>query len=83
MSCAGPAGLRHDRGPARDFAYTFENLADVIDRFTETLGLERFALYIFDYGAPVGLRLALERPERMTAIVTQNGNAYVEGCRDG
>ncbi|HUN48767.1 MAG TPA: alpha/beta hydrolase [Stellaceae bacterium] len=61
------------------FRYTFANLARVIDRFTETLGLERFAIYVFDYGAPVGLRMALAHPERITAIVTQNGNAYEEG----
>jgi pimeloyl-ACP methyl ester carboxylesterase len=54
-------------------------LADVIGRFTEAVELERFALYIFDYGAPVGLRLPSARPERISAIVSQNGNAYVEG----
>lgn len=62
-----------------DFAYTFDHLADVIGRFTEAVGLERFALYIFDYGAPVGLRLARAHPERISAIISQNGNAYVEG----
>jgi pimeloyl-ACP methyl ester carboxylesterase len=61
------------------FAYTFDRLADVIGRFTEAVGLERFALYIFDYGAPVGLRLAAAHPERISAIISQNGNAYVEG----
>ena len=66
-----------------DFDYTFENITDVIDRFTETLGLEQYAVYIFDYGAPVGLRLALRHPERVTAIISQNGNAYVEGLSDG
>lgn len=65
------------------FAYTFENLTDVIDRFTETLGLHRYAVYVFDYGAPVGLRLALRHPERVTAIISQNGNAYVEGLSEG
>jgi pimeloyl-ACP methyl ester carboxylesterase len=54
-------------------------LTDVIERFTETLGLSRYAIYIFDYGAPVGLRLALRHPERITAIVSQNGNAYEDG----
>src|SRR5262249_40320046 len=54
--------------------YNFETLAKVIGKFTETVGLERFALYIFDYGAPVGLRLALAHPERITAIISQNGN---------
>jgi pimeloyl-ACP methyl ester carboxylesterase len=70
--------------PSRDtFKYTFDNLADAIDRFTEVIGLKRFALYIFDYGAPVGLRLALKHPERITAIVSQNGNAYAEGLSEG
>ncbi|HTV75253.1 MAG TPA: alpha/beta hydrolase, partial [Candidatus Acidoferrales bacterium] len=66
--------------PARDrFAYTFDNIANVMTRFTEVVGLERFAMYIFDYGAPVGLRMAVRNPERVTAIVSQNGNAYEEG----
>jgi len=63
--------------------YTFDRLADVIERFTERLGLSRYALYIFDYGAPVGLRLALRHPERITAIVSQNGNAYEDGLSTG
>jgi pimeloyl-ACP methyl ester carboxylesterase len=65
------------------FSYTFENLAKTIGRFTEVLGLDRFAIYIFDYGAPVGLRLALAHPERITAIISQNGNAYEEGLSQG
>jgi pimeloyl-ACP methyl ester carboxylesterase len=70
--------------PSRDdFKYTFDNLANVIDRFTEVIGLERFAIYIFDYGAPVGLRIAAKHPERITAIVSQNGNAYEEGLSEG
>jgi pimeloyl-ACP methyl ester carboxylesterase len=70
--------------PARDqFEYTFEHIAKVIGRFTEVLNLERFAIYVFDYGSPVGLRLALEHPERITAIISQNGNAYEEGLSDG
>ena len=70
--------------PSRDaFNYTFDALAGVIDRFTEKVGLTRFALYVFDYGAPVGWRLALKHPERIAAIVTQNGNAYEEGLSDG
>ena len=70
--------------PSRDdFKYTFDNLAEVIDRFTEALGLERFAIYIFDYGAPVGLRIAAKHPERITAIISQNGNAYEEGLSEG
>ena len=70
--------------PSRDkFRYTFDNLAKVIGRFTEVIGLKRFAIYIFDYGAPVGLRLAVNRPERVTAIISQNGNAYEEGLSEG
>lgn len=70
--------------PAREnFAYTFDHLADVIDRFTEVIGLKRFAIYVFDYGAPVGFRLAVKHPDRITAIVSQNGNAYEEGLSDG
>ncbi|MFJ3807702.1 alpha/beta fold hydrolase [Streptomyces sp. NPDC090073] len=62
-----------------EFHYTFDELAGITEEFTDLLGLERYALYIQDYGAPIGLRLALARPERVTAIVTQNGNAYEEG----
>jgi pimeloyl-ACP methyl ester carboxylesterase len=70
--------------PSRsDFGYTFDNIANVMTRFTETIALERFALYIFDYGAPVGLRMALQHPERITSIISQNGNAYEEGLSDG
>ena len=70
--------------PARDsFKYTFDNVADVIDRFTETIGFLKFAVYVFDYGAPTGLRLAVKHPERITAIISQNGNAYEEGLSEG
>jgi pimeloyl-ACP methyl ester carboxylesterase len=69
-----------DRNTVR---YNFENLAKVIGKFTETIGLKRFAIYVFDYGAPVGLRLALAHPERITAIISQNGNAYEEGLSEG
>jgi pimeloyl-ACP methyl ester carboxylesterase len=65
------------------FSYTFDNIAKVIDRFTEVIGLRRFAIYVFDYGAPTGFRLAMWHPERITAIISQNGNAYVEGLSDG
>ena len=64
------------------FSYTFDNIAKTVGRFTEVLGLERFALYVFDYGAPVGFRLAVQRPECITAIVTQNGNTYLEGLSE-
>ena len=66
-----------------EFDYTFDHLADVIDRFTEVLGLDRFAIYVFDYGAPVGFRIAARHPDRITAIITQNGNAYEDGLSDG
>jgi pimeloyl-ACP methyl ester carboxylesterase len=73
-------GFGQTQAPPRPrFAYTFDHLAQVIGDFTEALGLTRSALYVFDYGAPVGFRLALAHPERVTAIVSQNGNAYVEG----
>ena len=62
---------------------TFEGIADVIDRFTEVVGFDRYALYVFDYGAPVGFRLAARHPDRITAIISQNGNAYAEGLSDG
>jgi pimeloyl-ACP methyl ester carboxylesterase len=77
-------GFGRSAMPAReDFDYTFENLAGVISRLTEVLGLDRFALYVFDYGAPVGFRIAARHPERITAIISQNGNAYEEGLSDG
>ena len=68
--------------PRDEFDYTFEHIAAVISRLTEVLGLGRFALYVFDYGAPVGFRVAARYPERVTAIVSQNGNAYEEGLSD-
>jgi pimeloyl-ACP methyl ester carboxylesterase len=70
--------------PARDkFAYTFDHIAEVIGRFTEVIGLNRFAIYVFDYGAPTGFRIAVKHPERISAIISQNGNAYEEGLSDG
>jgi pimeloyl-ACP methyl ester carboxylesterase len=65
------------------FAYTFDNVSRIIDRFTEVVGLTRFAIYVFDYGAPTGFRLATWHPERISAIISQNGNAYLEGLSDG
>jgi pimeloyl-ACP methyl ester carboxylesterase len=65
------------------FSYTFDNIAKVIERFTEVIGLSHFAIYVFDYGAPTGFRLAVRHPERITAIISQNGNAYEEGLSDG
>ena len=73
-------GYGHSSMPPHDkFAYTFDNLAKVIDEFTEKVDLTRYAIYVQDYGAPVGYRLAVKHPERITAIVVQNGNAYDEG----
>jgi pimeloyl-ACP methyl ester carboxylesterase len=73
-------GFGFTKAPPRgQYSYTFGNLAKTIGGFAESIGLKRYAIQIFDYGAPVGLRLAVAHPERVTAIVTQNGNAYVEG----
>lgn len=73
-------GYGHSSMPAHDkFAYTFDNLAQVVDAFTEQVGLTKYALYVQDYGAPMGYRLAAKHPDRITAIVVQNGNAYDEG----
>lgn len=71
-----------DAPPREQFPYTFDNIAATMQGFIDQMGLKRFALYIFDYGAPVGLRLAVHNPDRITAIITQNGNAYVEGLLD-
>ena len=72
-----------DAPDRKSFRYTFENLAKLIGGFTQTIGLDRFAIYVFDYGAPVGLRFALAHPARITAIISQNGNAYEEGLSQG
>jgi pimeloyl-ACP methyl ester carboxylesterase len=73
-------GFGNTVAPSRaGFDYSFDHLAAVLDGFVAALGLTRYALYIFDYGAPIGLRLAMNHPEHVSAIVTQNGNAYVEG----
>jgi pimeloyl-ACP methyl ester carboxylesterase len=73
-------GYGHSSMPPHDkFQYTFDNLAATIDTFTEKVGLTKYALYVQDYGAPIGYRLASAHPERITAIVVQNGNAYDEG----
>ncbi len=78
-----PGFGQSDMPPRDRFTYTFDHIADVIDRFTEVIGLKRFAIYVFDYGAPTGFRIAAKHPERITAIISQNGNAYVEGLSDG
>ncbi|SEG66739.1 MULTISPECIES: alpha/beta hydrolase [unclassified Methylobacterium] len=69
--------------PRDTFAYSFDALAKVIGRFTEVIRLETYALYVFDYGAPTGFRVAMAHPERVTAIISQNGNAYEEGLSEG
>jgi pimeloyl-ACP methyl ester carboxylesterase len=66
----------------KSFQYTFDHLAEVIGDFVEQIDLKRFAVYVFDYGAPVGFRLALRYPDRISALISQNGNAYVEGLSD-
>lgn len=77
-------GFGFSAAPDRaQFRYTFDHLADVIDRFTAAAGLTGYAMYVFDYGAPVGFRLATRHPERITAIISQNGNAYEEGLSEG
>jgi pimeloyl-ACP methyl ester carboxylesterase len=78
-----PGFGRSDMPERNKFAYTFDHLAEVIGRFTEVIGLNRFAMYVFDYGAPTGFRIAVKHPERITAIISQNGNAYEEGLSDG
>lgn len=73
-------GYGHSSMPSPEkFAYTFDNIARVMEEFTEKIGLQRYALYVQDYGAPVGYRIAVKNPKRITAIVVQNGNAYDEG----
>jgi pimeloyl-ACP methyl ester carboxylesterase len=74
-------GFGHTTSPAA-FEYTFDYPTGAVQRFTDAVGLDRYALYVFDYGAQVGFRLALARPDRVTAIVTQNGNAYEERLSD-
>ena len=63
--------------------HDFERIAEIIDRFTEVIGFDRYAIYVFDYGAPTGFRLAVKHPDRITAIISQNGNAYEEGLSGG
>ena len=77
-------GFGFSDAPAREgFAYTFDHLAEVVGKFADALALGRYALYVFDYGAPVGFRLALRNPESITALISQNGNAYEEGLSEG
>ena len=65
-----------------EFDYTFDRMAEVVDRLIEKLGLKKYSLYLMDYGAPVGYRLAVQYPERVESLIVQNGNAYDEGLRD-
>jgi pimeloyl-ACP methyl ester carboxylesterase len=78
-----PGFGRSDMPDRAAFRYSFDGIARTISRFTETIGFDRFAVYVFDYGAPVGFRLALWHPDRITAIISQNGNAYEAGLSDG
>jgi pimeloyl-ACP methyl ester carboxylesterase len=77
-------GFGQSAMPSRNtFTYSFEHVAEVIERFTEVVGFDRFIAYVFDYGAPTGFRIAMRHPERIAGIVSQNGNAYVEGLSEG
>lgn len=77
-------GFGHSAMPGRDrFSYSFSNLSRLIGRFTESVGLDVFAMYVFDYGAPIGFRMALDHPERIAALISQNGNVYTEGLSAG
>jgi pimeloyl-ACP methyl ester carboxylesterase len=76
-------GFGHSDAPAPDrFKYTFQNITDVIDKFTQAVGLIRYAMYVSDYGGPIGFRLALAHPERVTAIIVQNAVAHNDGLDD-
>jgi len=76
-------GFGNSEQPAMDeFDYTFDHLAEIVDEFTQKLGLDRYTIYLMDYGAPVGFRLATAHPERVEALIVQNGNAYDEGLRE-
>ena len=74
-------GFGNSDNPGR--GHSFDRIAEAIDRFTEIVGFDRYAVYVFDYGAPTGFRLAVKHPDRITAIISQNGNAYEEGLSDG
>src|ERR671923_919856 len=65
-----------------EFPYTFDHLAEIVDKFTELMGLEKYSMYVMDYGAPIGYRLAVKHPENIEALIVQNGNAYDEGLRE-
>src|SRR5260370_7558430 len=76
-------GFGQSNMPGRDtFAYTFENIANVIERFTEQISFDRFAMYVFDYGAPTGFRLALRHPQRIAPTLSQNGTPYAQALTE-
>ena len=73
-------GFGQTKSPIRSsFKYSFDNISNIIDKFTEKIGLKKYSMYVFDYGAPIGFRLALKHPERIESIISQNGNVYEEG----
>src|ERR1700716_4638798 len=74
-----PGFGQSDMPPREEFNYTFDNISGVIDRFTEVIGFDRFAVYVFDYGAPTGFRLPVRHPERITALISQNSKPHEEG----
>jgi len=78
-----PGFGQSDAPSHKTFAYSFDSIANLIDRFTEVIALRRFAMYVFDYGAPTGFRIAVKHPDRVSAIISQNGNAYEEGLSEG
>jgi len=78
-----PGFGQSDMPDRREYQYTFANIADTIAGLTDVIGLKKFAIYIFDYGSPVGLRIALKSPDRIAAIISQNGNAYEDGLSSG
>ena len=76
-------GFGNSKQPSMDeFDYSFDRLSEVVEKLTEQLGLDRYSIYLMDYGAPVGFRLAAKHPERVQALIIQNGNAYEEGLRE-
>jgi pimeloyl-ACP methyl ester carboxylesterase len=77
-----PGYGQSDAPDHKAFAYNFAHLTDIVEQFTVKLGLQRYAMYVMDYGAPIGYRLALKHPERVSALIVQNGNAYTEGLRE-
>lgn len=77
-----PGYGRSEQPPMAEFDYTFDNMAKIVEGFLEALNVERFSIYLMDYGAPIGYRIAAKYPERVEALIVQNGNAYEEGLRE-